>query len=137
MASLRAATALGGQDALWVSSDGEVLEAPTATVAWVGDRTLWTVPALEIGVLPGTTMAAAARVAVALGIKTGERRIALSELLGADEIGLLSSVRGVAPVLSLDGVAIAGGSPGPVLAALSAAFETACASPSDAAFDRC
>lgn len=35
MASIRAAEAEGAQDVVWVSSDGYVLEAPTATVAWV------------------------------------------------------------------------------------------------------
>jgi hypothetical protein len=35
MATQRAAVERGAQDAIWVSGDGEVLEAPTATVAWV------------------------------------------------------------------------------------------------------
>jgi 4-amino-4-deoxychorismate lyase len=37
MATQRAAVERGAEDAIWVSSDGEVLEAPTATVAWVLD----------------------------------------------------------------------------------------------------
>lgn len=42
MAALREAHRAGAEDAVFVSSDGEVLEAPTATVAWVSGGTLVT-----------------------------------------------------------------------------------------------
>jgi 4-amino-4-deoxychorismate lyase len=99
MASLRHAQAEGAEDVIWVSTDGEVLEAPTATVAWVRDGRLVTPPADEVAILPGTTLLAA-----------------------ADEVLLLSSVRGVAPVTELDGRSLG---VGPVTAALRAGFEAA------------
>ena len=119
MASLRAAEAQGAQDAIWVSSDGQVLEAPTSTVAWVSGGVLVTPPADEIGTLPGTTAA------VALGlaeVPVEVRRGTVEELRAADEVLLLSSVRGVAPVVRLDGRELP---VGPVTAQLQEAFEQA------------
>lgn len=118
MAGLRAATAAGGDDAIWVSSDGEVLEAPTSTVLVVRGGQACTPPAEQIGVLPGTTVAA-------LGSAVARRRIAAAELADADEIGLASSIRGVVPVVSLDGRPVAGGAVGPVIAGLRDGFEAA------------
>jgi 4-amino-4-deoxychorismate lyase len=100
MASLRAAEEQGAQDAIWVSSDGQVLEAPTSTVAWVTGGVLVTPPAEEVGTLPGTT----AHVALGLSpVPVEVRRGTVEELRAADEVLLLSSVRGVAPVVRLDG----------------------------------
>ena len=119
MATLRAAEAQGAQDAIWVSLDGQVLEAPTSTVAWVTDGVLVTPPAEEIGTLPGTT----SHVALGLSpIPVEVRRGTVEELRAASEVLLLSSVRGVAPVVRLDGRDLP---VGPVAAALGAAFEEA------------
>jgi 4-amino-4-deoxychorismate lyase len=119
MASIRAAETQGAQDAIWISSDGQVLEAPTSTVAWVRDGVLVTPPADEIGTLPGTT----AQVALGLSpVPVEVRRGTVEELRAADEVLLLSSVRGVAPVVRLDGRDLP---VGPVTAQLRAAFETA------------
>ena len=119
MASLRQAEAEGAHDAIWTSSDGEVLEAPTSTVGWVKDGVLITPPADEVGTLPGTT----AHVAIGLSpVPVEVRRGRAEELASADEVMLLSSVRGVAPVVRLDGRALA---VGPVTTALSGAFERA------------
>ena len=98
MASIRQAHDEGVDDAIWVSSDGQVLEAPTSTVAWVRDGVLVT-PPVELGILPGTTLD------VALGLLDGPyevRRGTVAELADADEVMMLSSVRGVAPVTELD-----------------------------------
>lgn len=119
MASQRAAEAQGAQDAIWVSSDGQVLEAPTSTVAWVTGGVLVTPPAQEVGTLPGTT----AHVALGLSpVPVELRRGTVEELRAADEVLLLSSVRGVAPVVRLDGRELA---VGPVTSAIRDAFEQA------------
>ena len=119
MASLRAAEEQGAEEAIWTSSDGEVLEAPTATVAWVRDGVLVSPPADETGTLPGTT----AHVALARSpVPVQLRRAAVAELAEADEVMLLSSVRGVTPVVRLDGRPLP---VGPVTSALRAAFEEA------------
>ena len=100
MATQRAAVERGAEDAIWISGDGEVLEAPTATVVWVRDGRVVTPPADEIGTLPGTT--AAATLALSR-VPVDVRRAKATELAEADEVMLLSSVRGVAPVIELDG----------------------------------
>lgn len=118
MATLRHAQSEGVDDAIWVSSDGYVLEAPTSTVAWVSGGRLTTPPA-ELGILPGTTLD------VVLGlceVPYDVRRGTAPELAAADEVLMLSSVRGVAPVVELDGRALG---TGPVTAALRDAFEAA------------
>lgn len=97
MASLRTAHDQGADDAIWLSSDGWVLEAPTSTVVVVlGDRLV--TPPVATGILPGTTVDHCATLAP---IETAA--VSVAELAGADEVMLLSSVRGVAPVVRLDG----------------------------------
>ena len=119
MATLRAAEAAGAEDAIWTSSDGYVLEAPTSTVAWVADGRLVTPPAEQVGTLPGTTAA----VALALSpVPVDVRLGTVDELRAADEVLLLSSVRGVTPVVRLDGRELG---TGPVTTAVRAAFERA------------
>ena len=123
MATQRAAVAQGAQDAIWVSVDDEVLEAPTATVAWVKDGVVVTPPADEVGTLPGTT----AHVALGLSpVQVQVRRGTVEELREADEVMLLSSVRGVAPVVRLDGRDLP---VGPVTAEIRDAFERALQQP--------
>jgi 4-amino-4-deoxychorismate lyase len=119
MATQRAAVEQGAEDAIWVSADGEVLEAPTSTVAWVTAGRLVTPPADEVGTLPGTTAEAVLALAP---LPVEVRRGTLEELRAADEVLLLSSVRGVAPVVELDGQRL---DVGPVTAALRDAFEDA------------
>ena len=125
MASLRAAAAAGVDDVVWVSSDRdpEVLEAPTATVAWVDHGRIVTPPPAAVGVLAGTTVKRVLELADRLGFRTVVRRGTLTELREAKEAMLLSSVRGVAPLLRLDGAGIGGGVPGPVTVALREALE--------------
>ena len=97
MASLRTAHDQGADDAVWLSSDGWVLEAPTSTVVVVLADRLVTPPAAT-GILPGTTLAHCSSLA---GIDVSP--VSAAELARADEVMLLSSVRGVAPVVVLDG----------------------------------
>ena len=108
MAALREAARRGAEDAIWVSTDGLVLEAPTATVVWrAGDRLLTTRDGAT-GILPGTTMAALFDGAEAEGLQTGTATITASELAGVESIWLVSSVRGIAEVIELDGAARTG-----------------------------
>ncbi len=119
MATLRAAEAAGAEDAIWTSTDGYVLEAPTSTVAWVTAGRLVTPPAEQVGILPGTTAAVALTLApVPVDVRLGT----VDELRAADEVMLLSSVRGVTPVVRLDGRELGAG---PVTTAVRAAFEQA------------
>ena len=100
MATSREAHARGADDAIWTSTDGFVLEAPTSTVvAWVDGRVV--TPPVETGILPGTTLRACQRL-----VEIVPDELSTGALAAADEVALLSSVRGVAPVTSLDGRAL-------------------------------
>ena len=117
MATLRAAAERWADEAIWLSTDGFVLEAPTATVVWVTDGRLVTPDPVDVGTLPGTTLAVLAAL-----VDLEVRRGTAAELAAASEVALLSSVRGVAPVTRLDGRDLP---PGPVVRALGVAFEDA------------
>jgi 4-amino-4-deoxychorismate lyase len=106
MASLRWAAAQGVDDVLWVSVDGYALEAPTATLVWASDGVLCTVPAATTGILAGTTAQYLLDHAGELGMRAEARLVRPAGLHGADGVWLVSSVRGLAEIRSLDGVAL-------------------------------
>jgi 4-amino-4-deoxychorismate lyase len=114
MAALRHAHDEGADDAIWVSTDGYVLEAPTSSVVALVDGVLVS-PPTETGILPSTTLQACRRLT-----EIKEAPLRVEDL--TVEVALLSSVRGVAPVLRLDGRELGAG---PVVRELSAAFEAA------------
>jgi 4-amino-4-deoxychorismate lyase len=103
MASQRWAASQGVDDVLWISGDGYALEAPTATLVWLAEGTLWTVPAAPTGILAGITATWLLGHAGELGLASGERMIRPAELTAAEGVWLASSVRGLAEVRVLDG----------------------------------
>ncbi len=105
MAALRWAVAHDAGDVLWLSSDGYALEAPTASLVWLAEQTLWTVPPEPTGILAGITARWLLDHADSLGFTAGERMVRLDELAAADGVWLVSSVRGAAEVRAVDGVA--------------------------------
>ena len=100
---------LGEQVPLVVGEGDEVLEAGRANVFAVADGGLLTPPA-DGRILPGTARGAVLDLAAELGIPAAERRLTLGDLSRADDVFLTSSLRGVRPVRSIDGVAREGGS---------------------------
>jgi 4-amino-4-deoxychorismate lyase len=110
MAAQRWAQSHEADDAIFVTSDGRVLEGPTSSVliarrSTSGEVTLLT-PELETGILAGTTQAAAFEVAAAAGWKLGYGPLTPADLLAADGVWLVSSVRLAAAVTSIDGVSV-------------------------------
>jgi 4-amino-4-deoxychorismate lyase len=116
MAALRHARAAGAEDVIFIASGGAVLEAATATVVTVRGRVLTTPP--PEGILDGITVARLMRSAQAAGWATARRRLTRDDLLTADGVFLVSSVRLVAPVTSIDGIARRGAERAPELLAL-------------------
>lgn len=114
MAALRAAAAHGAEDVVFVSSDGDVLEGPTSTAAWVREGRLVTPPP-DVGILPGTTVAAVLALCEEVGLHPEIRRTTVEELRAAEELLLLSSVRTVVGVRTLDGTPLPGGPAGKLL----------------------
>ncbi|MFD7655285.1 aminodeoxychorismate lyase [Actinosynnema sp. NPDC059797] len=105
MAALREAERRGAAEVVFTTSSGSVLEGPTSTLITVRGRHLTTPPA-ELGILPGTTQAALFRAAEREGWTTEVAPIDVADLYSADGVLLVSSVRKVTRVHTLDGKAL-------------------------------
>jgi len=103
MAAVRHANAAGAHDVVFTSTDGYVLEGPTSTVVWASGGTLRT-PSPESGILAGTTQADLFEHAENGGWPTSVEATTPADLLSADAVWLVSSVRGAAAVTAIDGV---------------------------------
>ena len=120
MAAQRYAHAAGADDVVFVSADGQLLEAPTATVVWLRDGVLWTPPAEPLGILDGVTVRRLFAGAGEHGFGTEIHRGTVDDLHAADGVWLVSSIRLAAAVTTLDG------KPLPVDPAAAARVQTAC-----------
>jgi branched-chain amino acid aminotransferase len=117
MQATRSAQARGADEALLVRPDGIVLEAPTSTLFWAtADGELRT-PSLGVGILDSITRR---QIVAELDVTEGEFQ--LSELEGAAEAFLASTVREVQPVTAIDGRDLAD-APGPRTAEAREAFD--------------
>ena len=102
MAALREAARRGADDAVFVSTDGYVLEGTRANVILsVGGRLV--TPRTDIGILDGTTQADVFRFAEQEGIETAYELVTLADLHAADALWLVSSVRQAAPIREVNG----------------------------------
>jgi 4-amino-4-deoxychorismate lyase len=124
MAAIREAKRRGADDAIFVSSDGVVLEAPTASVILrFGDR--FVTPEPGAGILHGTTQLSLFDHIAGRGFEVGYETVPADRLPQADGAWLVSSVRLAAPVTAVDGVAL------PTDAELTASFTAYLLSPRD------
>jgi para-aminobenzoate synthetase/4-amino-4-deoxychorismate lyase len=98
-AALAAARSVGAADAVLVTQDGIVAEGTTWTIVWwEGDRLA--TPALDVGILPGI-----ARERLGALLPLLECRAPRPELAGKP-IFAVNAVRGVIPIVRLDGRSI-------------------------------
>jgi len=119
MQATRLAQAQGADEAILVTPDGTVLEAPTSTVFWVSPRGILRTPALEAGVLQSITRE---RIVEELEVEEGDWPIA--DLRAALEACLASTTREVQAVSAIDGAEL-GAAPGERTQEAAAAFEAA------------
>lgn len=118
MQATRTAQGQGADEALLVRPDGIVLEAPTSTIFWAtADGELRT-PELEAGILDSIT-----RRQIVAALAVAEGSYPLSDLEGAAEAFLASTVREVQPVTAVDGRELA--APGPRTVEARRAFDLA------------
>jgi len=117
----RAARAKAAQDALLVNAAGEITEATTSNVFLVREDRLVT-PPVACGVLPGITRAIVLDLARAQGVQATEQPVRPEQLAACSECFLTNSIVGLQPVTHVNGHAIGSGAPGPVWAALTAAY---------------
>lgn len=102
MAAIREAQRRDADDAVFVTTDGFVLEAPTASVVLrFGDR--FVTPAPSAGILHGTTQRSLFAHLEGRGFATAYETVPVADLERADAAWLLSSVRLAAPVSAVDG----------------------------------
>ncbi len=118
MSAMLEARRAGFHDALLLGRDREVLEGPTYSIGWVRGGEALT-PSLDLGILASITRQVTIEAAGAVDLPMREVRATLEELLTADEVFVMSTIREIAPVVA---VGDAGFEPGPVAGALAAAF---------------
>lgn len=102
MAAAREAHRRGADEAIFTTTDGYLLEAPTANVVLRrGDH--FVTPEPTGGLLHGTTQLAAFDWLEEQGHPTGYEHLPTAALADADAAWFLSSIRLAAPVVSIDG----------------------------------
>jgi 4-amino-4-deoxychorismate lyase len=105
MAALREAHRRGADDAVFATSDGFLLEAPTASlVLRRGDEFVTPEPAA--GILHGTTQLSLFAHLAERGFTTAYETLPTAALADADAAWLVSSVRLAAPITVVDGQAL-------------------------------
>jgi 4-amino-4-deoxychorismate lyase len=102
VAALRQAARQGADDAVYLSSDGFVLEGPRSTVVVYADGAFLT-PPTSLPILAGTTVAAFFAVARERGLACDQAMLRLTDIVAAQGLWLLSSVTLAARVHTLDG----------------------------------
>lgn len=102
MAALRWAESHDAEEAIFVATDGSILEGPTSNVVVADGRTLRTPPP-ALGILRGTTQGALFRAAERAGWATKVEPLRLADLTSADGVFLASSVRKITRVRMVDG----------------------------------
>ncbi len=107
VAAKREAAARGADDVLFCSTDGYALEGPTSGLLVARDRRLLAVPTGATGVLESVTIAVILEGAATLGLAAGRELLRPADLRDADGAWLVSTVRGVCPILEIDGVPVA------------------------------
>ena len=105
MAAVREAKRRGADDAIFTSTDGFALEGPTSSLLVRRGNTILT-PAIQFGILAGTTQAHVFDVLEGDGFVCEYRTIEVGELMRADAVWLISSVRLAVPVTEIDGLSI-------------------------------
>lgn len=110
----------GFDDALLISRDGIALEGPTSAIGWVTNGTIH-FPSLDLGVLASVTRLVVESLAAENGLPVVTGVWPIDELLRADEVFVLSTVKEVRPVVAVDDTRFAAG---PITAQLAAGFAT-------------
>ncbi|HZN55904.1 MAG TPA: aminotransferase class IV [Candidatus Polarisedimenticolaceae bacterium] len=107
----------GADEGIWLNERGHVIGACTANLFALRGRAVVT-PSLSDGARDGVTRARAIEALREAGLTVRESKVRYATLRAADEIFLTSSVRGVRPVVRLDGRDVRKGRLGSVTTAL-------------------
>jgi branched-chain amino acid aminotransferase len=110
----------GAYEALLLNPAGQLAEGSTSNV-FLGTGGRLVTPELGAGILAGVTRRRLLELAREVGVAIDERAVAPGELATCDEAFLSSSIRGVLPIATLDGRALA--APGPATRRMIAAYD--------------
>ncbi len=117
----REAAGRGAAEAILIDEQGHLTEGGSSNLFVVRQGRLLT-PPIEEGLLPGTRRHYVIRLARRLRIPFAERPLQLTDLKGADEVFITSTLKDILPVRSFDGTKIGGPCPGPITKRLTAAY---------------
>jgi len=119
---LREARGRGAYECVMLNSEGWLTEGSTSNIFIVRGGAVRT-PALVHGLLAGITRGRLMELAEAEGHPAAEAHLGPDDLHRAEEAFLTSSLRGVMPVVRVDGGPVGSGAPGPVTQRLAATYE--------------
>jgi branched-chain amino acid aminotransferase len=119
--ALAEARARGAYESIMCNAEGRVVEGSTSNLFVVAHGAIRT-PALEDGLLDGITRRRVMELASSAGLTMGEGHLVPEDLRGADEAFLTSSIRGVMPVVKVDGRPVGDGRPGAATRTLMASY---------------
>ena len=100
----------GGETAVVVDSQGNLVEGPGFNIFAVNGSTL-TTPG--VGVLEGMTRRTTIEIAPECGYEVVQRNLPADEALAADEVFITTTAGGIIPITKINGQAIGTGAPGP------------------------
>lgn len=103
MAAQREAVRRGADDAIFVSLEGRLLEAPTSAVVWTVGDAIYTTPPGATGILASTTQQRLFERAAENGWQPGYAESTVADVDAADALFLVGTVRGPVDVVELDG----------------------------------
>lgn len=122
MIARRRAVAVGADDVVLLDRDGDVAEAPIASVFAVAGGVLWTPPLRYV--LPGITRDSVLSIARSQGIAVREERLPRDAFKAADEAFLTATSLPIGPIGQIDDRTLAS-APGPITSRLIERLEAA------------
>jgi D-alanine transaminase len=122
----QAAKEAGAFEAILYTPDGTLTEATHSSFFAVKDDVFRTTPSSN-AILPGITRGFMHRLIQSVGLTLEHRSLHRDELPGCTELFLTGTSLEVGPIISVDGIPIDGGKPGPVVRRLQVAFREAVA----------
>ncbi|RJP16155.1 MAG: branched-chain amino acid aminotransferase [Candidatus Abyssobacteria bacterium SURF_5] len=111
----------GCYEAVLLDSDGNVTEATTANIFFVGGGRLFT-PGPESDILLGITRAAVLELSAEMGIPAEQRKISASELGGFEECFITNSAIEALAVTRIGPLRVGGGKPGAIYKRIHGAY---------------
>lgn len=112
----------GADDGLWLNTRGHLTEGCTSNLFLVRRRALYTAAERD-GILAGITRGHVLRAAREMKLMIHEGKVRRKRLATAEEAFLCSSVRGLRPLVAVDGKPVGRGEPGPITLALTRRVE--------------